>query len=98
MTESLLVTDNPVYQSLSATYSEITGHPTPSELRGPVTTMAAPVTGTTETIPSSIASSELVVLPPSSSEALAPEIVLVLVTKAVTEAVDTTSTELPSEP
>jgi hypothetical protein len=45
-------------RSLSATFSELTGHPTPLELWVPVTTIAAPLTGTTETFSSSVASSE----------------------------------------
>jgi hypothetical protein len=45
-------------RSLSATFSELIGHPTPLELCVPVTTIAAPLTGTTEMFSSSIASSE----------------------------------------
>lgn len=60
-TESLLVATTPATQSLSATFSENTGQPTPP-LQVPVTTVA-PVTGTTNTLPSSVASSE----PPPSA-------------------------------
>ena len=52
------MTDTPVSRSLVATFSEIIGHPTPLELQVPITTAAAPVTGTTETLPSSVALSE----------------------------------------
>ena len=42
--------------SLGATFSELTGQPTPLELRAPlVPSRAAPVTGTIETLPSSVA-------------------------------------------
>ena len=54
----MLVTDTPVSRSLGATFSELTGQPTPPELQVPVPTTAAPITRTTETIPSSVASSE----------------------------------------
>jgi len=52
----VLVTDTPVSRSLGATFSELTWHPTPPELRVPVPTTAAPITRTTETIPSSVVS------------------------------------------
>jgi hypothetical protein len=59
---SVLATDPPVSRSLDATFSELTGQPTPSEFRSLATTSveatAAPVTGTTEMILSSIASSK----------------------------------------
>jgi len=54
--ESLLASTTPVARSLSATFSEITVHPAPP-LQVPVTTEAL-VIGTTDTLPSSIASSE----------------------------------------
>ena len=54
----MLVTDTPVSRSLGATFSELTGQPTPLELRVPIPTIAALVTRTTEMIPSSVASSE----------------------------------------
>ena len=45
-------------RSLGASFSELTGQPTPPYLHvlGPST--VAPITGTTETLPSSVASSE----------------------------------------
>ena len=52
---SVLVSDTPVSRSLGATFSELTGQPTPLELRVHVPTIVAPVTGTTEMISSSIA-------------------------------------------
>ena len=54
----MLVTDTPVSRSLGATFSELTGQPTPPELRVPAPTIVALVTKTTEMLPSSIASSE----------------------------------------
>ena len=54
----MLVTDTLVSRSLGATFSELTGKPTPLELRVPAPTTVALVTGTTETLPSSVASSE----------------------------------------
>ena len=54
----MLVTDTPVSRSLSATFSELIGQPTPPELRVPVCSIVALVIGSTETIPLSIASSE----------------------------------------
>ena len=59
---SVLLTDTPVSRSLGATFSELTGQPTPPELCVPGLSTIALVTGTTETLPSSIASSE----PPAS--------------------------------
>ena len=55
---SVLVTDTPVSRSLGATFSELIGQPTPPELRVLPPTTATLVIGTTEMIPSSIASSE----------------------------------------
>jgi len=54
----VLVTDTLVSRSLGATFSELIGQPTPPELRVPVPTIVAPITGTTEMIPSSVALSE----------------------------------------
>ena len=54
----MLVTDTPVYRSLGATFSELIGQPTPLELQVPAPTTVALVTRTTETLPSSIASSK----------------------------------------
>ena len=50
--------DTPVSRSLDATFSELTGQPTPPMFQVPVPTTAALVIGTTEMIPSSVASSE----------------------------------------
>ena len=47
--------DTLVSRSLGATFSELTGQPTPPEFRARAPTTAAPITGTTEMIPSSIA-------------------------------------------
>ena len=47
-----------VSRSLGASFSELIGHPTPPDLHVPVPTTIAPVKGTTETLPSSVASSE----------------------------------------
>ena len=55
---SVLVTDTPVSRSLSATFSELIGQPTPPVFRVLAPTIAALVTGTTKMIPSSVASSE----------------------------------------
>ena len=57
-TSSALVTDTLVSRSLSATFSELIGQPTPLVFRVPIPTKDTLVTGTTETIPSSVASSE----------------------------------------
>ena len=54
----MLVPDTLVSRSLSASFSELTGHPTPPDLHVPVPTTIALVTSTTETLPSSVASSE----------------------------------------
>ena len=59
---SMLVTDTPVFRSLGATFSELTGQPTPPELHVPRPSTVAPITGTIEMLPSSVASSE----PPAS--------------------------------
>ena len=58
----MLVTDTPVSRSLGTTFSELTGQPTPPELRVPTPSTVAPITGTTEMLPSYVASSE----PPAS--------------------------------
>ena len=52
------MTDTLVSRSLSATFSELIGQPTPPVFQVPIPTIAALVTRTTEMIPSSIASSE----------------------------------------
>jgi len=51
--------DTLVSRSLGATFSELIGQPTLLVFRVPIPTIAAPVTGTTKMIPSSVASSEL---------------------------------------
>ena len=54
----MLVTDTPVSRSLGATFSELIGQPTPPELHVPGPSIVAPITGTTKTLPSLVASSE----------------------------------------
>jgi hypothetical protein len=56
---------------LGATFSELTGQPTPLEFRVFASTTAALVTGTTETIPSSIASTEPPLIVTTTLEATA---------------------------
>ena len=58
----MLVIDTPVSRSLDATFSALTGQPTLLELQVPITTIVAPVTCTTETIPLSVTSSEPVLV------------------------------------
>ena len=50
--------DTTVSRSLGATFSELTGQPTLPYLHVPGPSIVAPITGTTETLPSSVASSE----------------------------------------
>ena len=57
-TSSLLVPDTSVSRSLGATFSELIGQPTPPYLHVPGPSIVAPITGTTETLPSLVASSE----------------------------------------
>ena len=57
-TSSLLVPETTVSKSLGASFSELTGQPTPPYLHVPGSSIVAPITGTTETLPSSVASSE----------------------------------------
>ena len=47
-----------VSRSLGATFSELTGQPTPPYLYVPGPSIVTPITGTTETLPSSVASLE----------------------------------------
>ena len=47
-----------VSRSLGVTFSELTGHSTPPYLHVPNPSTVAPITGTTETLPSLVASSE----------------------------------------
>ena len=54
----MLVTNTLVSRSLSATFSELTGQPTLPEICIPAPTTVAPVTGTIEMLPSSVASIE----------------------------------------
>ena len=72
----MLVPDTPVSRSLGATFSELTGQPTPPELCVPGPSIVALVTGTTETLPSSVASSEppASVIPIESQAALVPDL------------------------
>ena len=55
---SLLVLDTSVSRSLVATFSELTGQPTLPYLHVPGPSIVAPITGTIEMLPSSVASSE----------------------------------------
>ena len=55
---SMLVTDTPVSRSLGATFSELTGKPIPPDLHVSGPSTIAPITGTIETLPSSVASSK----------------------------------------
>ena len=50
--------DTSVSRSLGATFSELTGQPTPPYLHVPGPSIVAPITRTTETLPSSVTSSE----------------------------------------
>ena len=72
---SVLVTNTPVSRSLGATFSELTGQPTPPDLHVPGPSTVAPITGTIEMLPSSVASSELPasVIPAESQAALVPD-------------------------
>ena len=74
-TSSLLVPDTPVSWSLGATFSELTGQPTPPYLYILGPSIVAPITGTTETLPSSVASSEppTTVIPSESQAAPVPD-------------------------
>ena len=54
--------DTPLTRSLSASFSELAGRPTLLELHVPGASTIAPIIGTIETLPSSVASSE----PPAS--------------------------------
>ena len=57
-TSSLLVPDTSVSRSLGATFSELTGQPTLPYLHVPGPSIVAPIAGTIEMLPSSVASSE----------------------------------------
>ena len=71
-TSSLLVPDTLVSRSLGATFSELTGQPTLPYLHVPGPSIVAPITKTTETLPSLVASSEPAapVIPAQSTVAL----------------------------
>ena len=68
----MLVIDTLVSRSLGATFSELIGQPTPPYLHVPGPSIVALITGTTETLPSSVASSEpaALVIPAQSTAAL----------------------------
>ena len=55
---SLLVLETTVSRSLGASFSELTGQPTPLELYVPSPSTVAPITRTTEMLPLLVASSE----------------------------------------
>ena len=57
-TSSLLVLETIVSRSLGASFSELIGQPTPSYLHVIGPSIVAPITGTTETLPSSVVLSE----------------------------------------
>ena len=67
--------DTTVSRSLGATFSELTMQPTPPYLYVPGPSIVAPITGITETLPSSIASSEppATVIPTESQAAPVPD-------------------------
>ena len=71
-TSSLLVPETTVSRSLGASFSELTGQPTLPYLHVPGPSTVAPITGTIEMLPSSVASSELAapVIPAQSIAAL----------------------------
>ena len=56
-------------RSLGASFSELTGMPTPPYLHVPGPSVVAPITRTTETLPSSVASSEPTLVIPLESQA-----------------------------
>ena len=62
-------------RSLSASFSELTGQPTPPYLHVLGPSIVAPITGTTETLPSSVASSEPTasVIPAQPTATLVPD-------------------------
>jgi len=75
-----------VSRSLGAAFSELTGQPTPPELHVPSPSTVAPSTRTTETLPSSVASSE----PPATVIPAESQVALVL------EQTQTASSSLPA--
>ena len=66
----------PVSRSLGASFSELTGQPTPLELHVPGPSTVAPITRTTETLPSSVASLEppATVIPVESQATPVPDL------------------------
>ena len=91
----VLVTDTPVSRSLGAIFSELTGQPTPLELRVPIPTIVALVTRTTKMIPSSVASSE----PPQAVTATAADVApLTTVTPPESQAAPVTEQTLIASP
>ena len=71
----MLVTDTPVSQSLSVTFSELIRQPTPPDLHVPNPSTVAPITGTIEMLPSSVTSLEppAIVIPVESQAAPVPD-------------------------
>ena len=67
--------DTIVSRSLGATFSELTGQPTPSYQHVPGPSIVAPITGTIETLPSSVASSEppATIIPTETQAAPVPD-------------------------
>ena len=67
--------DTSVSRILGATFSELTGQPTLPYLYVPSPSTVAPITGTTETLPSSVASSEppATVIPAESQTTPVPD-------------------------
>jgi hypothetical protein len=75
------MTDTPVSRSLGTTFSDLTGQPTLLEFWVPISAIAAPFTGTTETLPFLVA----------SLEPVAP-VLLVIATKSQGQAIALAST------
>ena len=71
----MLVPKTIVSRSLDATFSELTGQPTPPYLHVPSPSIVAPIMGTIEMLPSSVASSEppATVIPVESQATLVPD-------------------------
>ena len=72
---SLLVLETTVSRSLGASFSELTGQPTPPYLHVPSPFTVAPIIGTTEMLPSLVVSSEpsATVIPVESQAAPVPD-------------------------
>ncbi|XP_066341306.1 uncharacterized protein [Miscanthus floridulus] len=66
---SLFVPDTSVSRSLGASFSELTGMPTPPHMHAPGPSTAAPVVVTTQRLPSSVASSDPTTDVPAASQA-----------------------------